>query len=228
MPKVKIVGLTLLTVFAMSAVLAATASAGVEALNAKGEFSAFTFKGTSEKRLARGILGQSSLWECGKTVTEGSIEAGGKLGSIHIALEKCKTGVGGTCTGLGDTAGTILTLGTFHLATNSTLTHGNILFLFAHLHFSCTVLFVTKLILVLGELLCEISPINVLAKTFTIKCEHGAEDGDPAVTSYENDKGEAATLTNALKSGEAEGTEEMASEDGELELEVTPEVKLDV
>jgi hypothetical protein len=166
--------------------------------------------------------------KCTKTASEGTLEAGGKLGTFHLHFEGCSTSLGGECTGLGDAAKSILALGTLHLASNSGLTLGYFLFLIEHLHFSCTVLGITKLFLVLGELLCEVTPINTLTAKLTVTCKKGAERGDPAVTSYENDKGEAATLTNALQTSEGDTTETMSAQEGSGEVTVTPSVKLDI
>ena len=231
MQRLKLPILAVLTVFALSAVMAATAFGGVEPLNATNEVTAFKFKGSSAKITALAVLGKKTLVRCTETHTEGELEATGKLGPFHLRFLHCRVWEGNTnlgpCTGLGDATEEILALGIVHLATNSTLTIGYVLFLIEHLHFTCTVL-INKLALVLGEVICQITPINVLSATATIICKHGAEEGDPWVTSYENDKGEAVTLTNPLKAGESEGAEEMASEEGEGEVELTPEVKMDV
>ena len=48
------------------------------------------------------------------------------------------------------------------------------------------------------------------------------------MTSYVNDAGKAATLTNALQPSEGDTSETMAAEEGAGEVTVTPEVKLDV
>src|SRR5665811_600988 len=201
--------------------MAASAYAGLEALNAEGKPTAATFKGTSEKEVKLSVLGNSLEVKCKKTTGEGTLEAGGKLGTFHKHFEGCSTSLGGECTGLGDTAGSILVLGTAHLATNTALTVGYELSLVEHLHFSCTVLGITKLFLVLGEYLCEVTPINTLTGTLTGRCKKGAEKGDPSVTSYVNDKGEAATLTNALQSSEGDTTETMTALEGEGEVTVT-------
>lgn len=228
MKRFKVLFLAAMAVLALGATMAASAYAGTEALNAKGEATTATFKGESEKETKLSTLGNSLEVKCGKTNSEGSLEAGGKLGTFHLHFEKCSTSLGGTCTGLGDTAGSILALGTAHLASNTALTVAYMLFLTEHLHFECTVSFIKTLFLVLGEVLCEVTPINTLTSKLTVTCKKGAERGDPAVTSYENDKREAATLTNALQSSEGDTTETMSAEEGSGEVTVTPEVKLDI
>jgi hypothetical protein len=231
MKRFKVLFLAAMAVFALSAMLVASASAAPEALNAEGKGTAATFSGNSEKETKLAVL-KSPLGlevKCAKTKSSGTIEAGGKLGTVKLTFETCSTSLGGECTGLGDAAKTILSNGTIHLAANRGLTAGLMLFLIEHTHFSCTVLGVTKLFLVLGELLCAVTPINTLTATLTITCSRGAEPGDPGVTEYENDKGENATLTNALKTSEGDvTTEEMSSELGEGAVTVTPQVKLDI
>jgi hypothetical protein len=228
MQRLKVMILAAMAVFALGATMAASAYAGVEALDSTGKATSAEFKGTSPKKTTLSTLGNSLEVLCGQTTTEGTLAAGGKLGTFHIKFEKCDTSLGGECTGLGDTAGTILALGTQHLATNSTLTVGYILFLTEHLHFTCTVFGIAKLFLVLGEQLCQVEPINTSTSTLTVKCVKGTEPGDPSVTSYENDEGKAATLTNALQSSEGDTTETMSAELGEGVVTVTPTVRLDI
>jgi len=228
MQRSKVMIIAALAVFALGATMAASAYAGVEALNAEGKPTTASFSGTSVKETKLSTLGNSLEVKCGQTTTEAALEAGGKLGAGHTKFEKCSTSLGGECTGLGDAAGTILALGTGHLATNTALTVGYILGLTEHLHYTCTVLGIAKLFLVLGEGLCEVTPINTLTTKLTVTCRKGAEKGDPFVTSYVNDKGEAATLKNALQSSEGDTAETMAAGEGSGEVTVTPAVKLDV
>jgi len=229
MQRLKVMILAGMAVLALGATMVASAYAGVEALNKEGKATTATFKGTNPaKETKLSILGSGLQVICKKHTDEGTLETGGKLGTFHIAFEECGTSLGGKCTGLGDTEGTILALGTQHLATNTALTVGYILFLTEHLHFTCIVVGISKLVLVLGEYICEVTPINILATKLTITCKKGAEAGDPAVTSYVNDAGKAATLTNALQSSEGDTTEVMSAEEGAGEVTITPEAKLDV
>jgi hypothetical protein len=227
MQRFKLLFLASMAVVALSAMMAVSASAEVAAL-ANGKPTAATFSGVSTKKTNLSVLGNSLEVLCAKTTSEGSLEASGKLGKYHIAFEGCDTTLGGTCTGLGDSSGTILSLGTIHLATNTGLTLGFILFLTEKLHFSCTVLGITKLFLVEGEYLCGVTPINALTSKLTIACKKGAERGDPAVTSYENDEGKAATITKGLATSEEEKEFVMSAEEGEGEVTVSPAVTLDV
>jgi len=228
MQRFKVVTFAVLAVSALTAAMAASAYAGVEGLNAEGKATTASFKGSSEKEAKLTVLGSSLEVKCKKETSEGTLETGGKLGAFHEKFEGCATNLGGECTGLGDTAGTVLVLGTAHLSTNTALTVGYELSLVEHLHFTCTVLGISKLVLVLGEYLCEVTPINTLTSTFTDRCKRGAEKGDPSVTSYVNDEGKAATLTNALQASEGDTSETMAALEGECDVTATVGVKIDV
>jgi len=228
MQRFKVLILAAMAVLALGATMAASAYAGVEALNKEGKPTSATFKGSSAKETKLTILASALVVKCNKTTTEGTLEGTGKLGTFHLKFDTCSTNVGGECTGLGDAASTILALGTQHLATNTALTVGYILYLIEHFHFSCMVAGITKLILELGEYICEVTPINTLASKLTIACRTGAEGGDPSVISYVNDESKAATLANALQAAEGDTTEIMAALQSEGEVTVTPEVKLDV
>jgi len=231
MQRLKVLLLAAMAVFAVGAAFSATAFGGIEALDEANKPAKASFKGLSAVKTDLGILNESQLVLCGETHTEGELEATGKLGPFHISFLKCDTSSGGTCTGLGDPSGTILALGVIHLATAAlNLNVGLVEFLTEHLHFECTVLFVKKLILVLGDYLCKIEPINVLVEKAKVKCLRGANHGDPWLVEYENDKGEDVTLANPLKATTSDGVEEMASEESSAAIEVTltPKVKLDV
>src|ERR1035441_9145366 len=94
-------------------------------------------------------------------------------------------------------------------------------------HFACTVAGLTKLILVKGELLCPITPVNVLAKEFTVKCEKGAEVGDPALVKYLNAEGKEVELKEGLLSSESDGGEfKMSSQQAQSSLVPTEEMEI--
>jgi hypothetical protein len=120
-----------------------------------------------------------------------------------------------SCTGLGDTAEQILELGEVHLVFDDLKPLGAaVLFLIEQLHYTCTELGIEPLILVKGQVLCLISRINALAKSFKIICESKSE-GDPANIAeglLESEDG-GKTFKMAAQSGLAEVT---ASEEVEL------------
>jgi hypothetical protein len=221
MRRIKLVILAATAICALSAIMSASAFAKVEIL----PLEKVTFTGESAKVTHLGILEHEHLTECSSVKYEGEIEGSGTLGPLHLDFKGCKTNVGGTCTGLGEASGVILSNGTVHVVTDKTLTHGYVLFLVEHTHYSCTVLFVTALVLVLGEYLCLIEPLTLGAKK-TVKCERGANDGDPKVTEYENAEGKQVTLANPLVAAENEATETMASEEGEAEANFSHAVEL--
>jgi hypothetical protein len=103
------------------------------------------------------------------------------LGKFKISFTGCrdKVSLATTCTGLGDAAGTILVVGTFHLVwdeegTTFELTVGT-LFLVNAVHFSCALI----LFKVEGEQLClDLKPTE-LSKTHSFHCvANGVKQAD--------------------------------------------------
>jgi hypothetical protein len=232
MQRFKLLGLALMAVFALGAVVSASASAALKSptpLNKNGvEPAAVTFSGNVKATTTFSILEGFGETTCPEVSFEGEIKS--LLGPFHIHWKKCTTNLGGTCTGLGDEAGLILTLGTAHLVFDSLEPlAAAVLFLLEHVHYACTVLGQTKLILVLGEVLCLITPTEVLTKKFKIKCEKGANAGDPKETMYWNEAGTLVEIPNGLLASEDEGvTYKMSAENGEVEAETAEEIKIDV
>lgn len=223
MQRLKILGLALIAAFALGAVVSAAASAEVKVLPEE----AVTFKGLTAKTTTLEKLNGKNV-TCGETHAEGEIEAKKPLGLFHIHFLKCK-GLGLLpCTGLGDKEEQILVLGTFHLVFD-TLVAGNltqagvgVLFLLEHVHFTCGGLI---LVLVLGEVLCLIKPVNIKAKKSTIACEQNK--GDPGEIVYWNEAGTEVKMgLNALLASEDDKTYEMAGELGEGEIETAKEVEI--
>jgi hypothetical protein len=233
MQRLKVLVLCLMTVFALGAVAATVASASEpELLSAAGvKTKNETFEGHSAKTTGLGILENSLLVLCPETLTQGQQEGESGLGLFHLHFHKCTTNLGGTCTGLGDESGLILVLGTYHLVWDKlgvgTELGVGILFLIEHVHFVCKVGIVTNLILVLGDVLCLIKPINTLTRSYTIVCEKGAKDGDPGETMYWNNAGTLVEIPEGLLSSEDEGaTYKMSSEEGEGTIETKNEVEI--
>jgi len=232
MQRIKLLGLAILAVFALSAVVVATASAEIEVLNKNGvKTSKLKFSGTSKKVTTFTILNGFAQTKCSEVVTEGEQEGSTALGSYHLHWKGCTTNLGGTCTGLDDTAepGTILGLGTFHLVfdklgAGAELGAG-ILFLTEHVHYTCEGGFVPKtLVLVLGEVLCLISPTNTLVSKVTIKCLKGANNGDPGETTYWTEAGTEVKMGESkLLASQNEGSLEMSAEEGEGESTLSEE-----
>ncbi len=193
-----------------------------------GEAEKVKISGTSKKAIKLEILEGFARIECPEVATEAEQEGKTLLGSYHLRWKGCKTSAGGTCTGLGDEAGLVLALGTFHVVLDKVLTEGSlglgILFLLEQFHFICSVLFVDHLVLVKGDVLCLLTPLTP-SKAITIKCE--GEKGDPKETVYWNENGEKVELGgNSLLSSENGGAFRMSNEAGEVEGTTSEEIEL--
>jgi len=195
MKQLKILGVALMSVFALGAIVASMASAAVSVLPEGKEE---TWKGESGAGTLEVLKGASAI-ECKKDTSEGTFEATKPLGSFHIDFKECSAAGGlATCTGLGESTGVILSLGTFHLVfdklgTGAELGVG-ILFLVEKVHFECA----GKLFNVTGEVLCLIKPFNEKVKHFEIVCKKGKEGGDPGETVYWNEEGKEVKMGEEL------------------------------
>jgi hypothetical protein len=213
MQRFRILGVALMAVFALSAVVSATASAEVVMLpeiTTTEKWTGESGKGSLE------VLKGAAVIECKKDKSEGTFEPKKPLGSFHIDFEGCKASIA-TCTGLGEpVAGTILTLGTFHLVYDtlgSVLSEAGVgvLFLVLPTHFECTI--TNTLLVVEGEVLCLIKPVNTEVKHWEIVCERGATAGDPKETVYWNEAGTKIQMgENLLLTHENEKAGVMSSE----------------
>jgi len=190
MQRLKILGVALMTVFALGAFVSATASAAVVVLpEAEEKYTGESGKGTLETLKAIASI------TCAKDKSEGLFEAKKPLGDYHIDFEGCKT-VGKACTGLGEAKEVILTLGVAHLvfdtlATKLSENGVGVLFLVEPTHFECGSGF---LFVVEGQVLCLIKPPEKLAKHFEIVCEKGKEAGDPGELTYWNEEGKEVKI----------------------------------
>jgi hypothetical protein len=195
MQRLKILGVALMAVFALGTVVSTTASAAVSILPEGKEE---TWKGEGGAGTLEMLKGASPI-ECKKATAEGTFEANKPLGSFHIDFKECSAAGGlATCTGLGESTGVILLLGTFHLVfdklgTGAELGVG-ILFLMEKAHLECA----GKLFGVEGQLLCLIKPINEKVKHFEIVCKKGKEGGDPGETVYWNEEGKEVKMGEEL------------------------------
>jgi hypothetical protein len=232
MHRLKVFFVALMGVVVLSGFVSAMASAALPVIlnKAKEVAGAVTFSGATVLTTKLAILGSSLQVECGETKSEGEFEAKKPLGPFHIHFTKCKTNLGGVCTGLGDETGSILVLGIAHIVYD-TLTPAlgaAVLFLIEPtVHFSCTVAGITELILVKGENLCLITPINSLATTFTVKCEATSTAGDPKEVVYWNEAGTEVNIKEGLLSSKNDGTSfEMSSESGSGSFTTATEVEI--
>jgi hypothetical protein len=183
MQRFSILGVALMVVFALSAIVSATASAEVKilpTLTAEEKWTGESGKGTLEV-----LKGESII--CVKDKSEGTFEANKPLGKFHIDFEGCKTAGGVGCTGLGEANEVILTLGTTHLVWDKLGAElgAGVLFLVETTHFLCFI----ELVEVEGEVLCLIKPVNAKVKHFEVVCKPAALAGDPGETTYWNEGG---------------------------------------
>ncbi len=228
MQRFKVLVVALMGVCVLSAFFVSIASAALPViLNSKKEVAgAVSFKGNTAKTTEFSILEGFAVTKCTNTKTEGGFEAGKPLGTFHLTFTGCTTSLGGTCTGLGDASGEILVLGTYHVVYDVLTTLGaGVLFLLEHVHYGCVVAGINKLILVLGQVLCLITPIIGLAKTFTINCL--GEKGDPKEVVYWNEAGTEVNIKEGLLASENEGVSyKMADQAGEGTFETSESIEL--
>jgi hypothetical protein len=231
MYRLKVFAVALMGVVVLSGFVSAIASAALPVIlnKAKEVAGAVKFDGATVSTTTLSILKSSLNIKCGETKTEGELEGKKPLGPFHLHFTKCTTNIGGTCTGLGDETGSILVLGIYHIVydTLSPALGGAVLFLIEPtVHFSCTVAGITKLLLVKGEYLCLLTPINSLATTFTSKCEATSTAGDPKEVVYWNEAGTEVNIKEGLLCSENDGTSfEMSSEEGSLGITYSEQVE---
>ncbi|HEY2142010.1 MAG TPA: hypothetical protein VGG98_08120 [Solirubrobacteraceae bacterium] len=222
MQRLKILGLALVAVFALSAVASvATASAEVKILPEVAE----KYTGESGEGTLSSLSGTTVT--CKKDTSEGEFEAKKPLGLFHITFKECTGPFNATCTGLGEASGVILVLGTAHLVFDklgAKLSEAGVgvLFLLEPVHFTCLGI----LIKVKGEVLCLIKPVNVKAKHFEIVCEQKSA-GDPAETVYWNEAGTEVKMgENGLLTEENDEKPTMSSEKTTALILTTKEIEI--
>jgi hypothetical protein len=163
MQRLKMVGMALVALLAITAIASATASAALP------EFSPATNSGTSKGGKAKfeQVKGLAAV-ECEKSTGTQKI-TGPKVGSFTEKFEGCKAPLSGKCTGLGDTtAGTITTGGAFDLRyIKISPVDVGVLFLINETHFECEKLI--ELVSVKGCVVGLITPANSKTKVFTVQ-----------------------------------------------------------
>jgi hypothetical protein len=214
MGRFKVLGVVSLAVFALGVVMASSASAALpQLLNAKKEVPALvTFKGSGTELKFATLAGKEV--KCTSYTSTTEINTEGRLGPFHIDLTGCtvkEAGLTLTCTGLGDaTSGLILALGTVHFVFTAlsppTLAVAALLLL-EPVHFLCKSGIIEVLLKVLGSQLCSATPINKLEAKGKIICSQSAA-GDAAETKYENNAGEAQTVSLLTGFADAEKEED--------------------
>ena len=149
-----LLGVALVAVLSSGAALAASASALELPANLPVSAVTRTWTGASDGAVIE-FLGPGFKLTCESAPATGTEEPGKPLGLFHIEFKGCTTENGTIkCTGLSDgTAGTILSLGTWHLVFDRTSPEllTAVLLLLENVHFSCSALVLVEL---LGSLLC--------------------------------------------------------------------------
>jgi hypothetical protein len=224
MQRLKILVLAAMAVFALAAIVSATASAALPLfLTAAGTQPLLLISGLSTIVSQLQELGQaaSEQIECPEVHYTFHQEANTDLGTFHFDFLKCHAAVGGIeakCTGLGEaTAGEILVLGTYHAVFDSLTTLGAAdLMLVNEVHFACSII----LVKVKGELLCLISVPGGKGSKVKLDCKKTA-GGDPEESTYWNNAGTEVKIPNGLLASRSDGTFKDSSEGASGEGTVT-------
>jgi hypothetical protein len=165
MRRFKLLGLALMAVFVAAAGVVGTASAALpKVLPETG--TERTWTGTNSGNVE--LKGATNL-TCTEAPTTGTQETNKPLGAFHMEIKNCTAEKGAIkCTGLGDAAGVILLLGTWHSVFDNLATlSAAILYLFEKLHYNCSSL---VLVLLSGELVCLSLKPTESAATHTHHC----------------------------------------------------------
>lgn len=217
MGRLKSLGVTVVTLFALGGITSASASAALPNFLPLGtEANPVTFTAKSGKGTLE-TVGKTKI-ECEKDTGSGSVTSE-KLGKFTTKFEGCKEPKNGlTCTGLADkVAGNITTSGTFHVKRLlPEATHVYIAFLPEHTHFNCEAGIIKILILVLGCAAGLLLSPNILTKQLVIHLKQ--KEGIQEPTEYSNDevtKDEKCSLTTKVGAEAEQQSGELAEEEVE-------------
>jgi hypothetical protein len=211
MRHIKLLGTALMMFFALSALATATASAEepTKILPEPTVAAPLTFTSTSTAGLLLTLGGKKV--ECTKDTGSGEFTTP-NLGKYKVLFEGCKGEFGTTCTGVGDKSGTILQEGALHyvLALLSGILVAALVGLPKEFHFTCEVIGLKILVLVLGCIAALAEPLETLAKTTKDIFEFSAvNSGDPDIQKIlmEEAKEEiACVLSSSINGGEFESS----------------------
>ncbi len=206
MKRMRLIGLALVALFAMGALASASASAALPEFSpAKG----VTLTGTSGKAVLE-TLGGGTKVECSGGSSGGEITGEKTVSKVKITFTGCKS-AGFACTSGSDPSGTLLTnelTGTLGYISKANKEVG-ILFKPTtgkeFIEFNCVGGIVK--VKVLGLLICPITPVNLVVKEYTLKCEQ--KEGDQKPTKFEG--GEVEVLKTAINGGEEQDSAEEAT-----------------
>jgi len=207
MTRIKLFGLALVALLALSATLSASAFALPELLpSTAGE--RFTDRNDGTERLT--LEEQSGKQVICNTASSEGTQTTDTLGTFHIVFEGCR-GEGQNCETTGAGAGKIISEGTFHYVYDA-LGSGEslgvaVLFLPKETAFKCTI-FVT--VEVKGTLVCLILRPLESAKSHLFHCNRGTARGEQAQRQYYDDGGtivRTQLLSNFNRAGFKESNE---------------------
>ena len=212
---------SLVAVFALGALMASSAFALPEILSSGG-VTEFTGKSVGETNLH--VVRSSTKVSCRSATAEGSVEANNHLGLFHIDFKTCSARLGetslGTCTGLSEESGVILSLGSWHLVWDSLSTGAGlkvaILFLVASVHFSCRPVIGSEKLFVVssgGMVLCLIQNPAALTKVFEFQCNE-TRAGGPEDTKYYNESGTLVNISPLMTTENENGRPEESIQRG--------------
>jgi hypothetical protein len=193
MQRLKLLGVALMAIFALSAIAATTAAFAENPLILPEPTATKPLTFTGAAGLGTLETTKGALIECKKETNSGSFTTG-RTGTITIDYEECHAIISGVgeiaCHSLGDKTTSILTGGTISVIDQDIggkLMPGVLVTLTSLLHIECAL---GVLILVLGSVIGLITKIN------------GAEISEPAEGTTTEDKAKEVTLAFTQKTGE--------------------------
>jgi hypothetical protein len=191
MKRFRLLGLTLLAAFALTAALAASASAALpELLPVKAGGSTFSGVNTAANPTLETLKKETIV--CKKGAKADGVQENDTTGTYHIHFEECES-AGFKCSTAGDATGIILNLGKYHYVDDHLSENVNelgvaILFLPEEATIECTALVKIK---VKGSVLCLI--LEPLSSKVTHEFHCTQTSGMQSETTWWNDAGTAQT-----------------------------------
>jgi hypothetical protein len=216
----KVFGLALVVVCAVGAMLVSSAFALPTLLIGAVLEGESQWTGTNIGKTTLESNGAPAKVECTSAAAEGNVEAKKALGAFHIHFKECHDSLlSQSCTGTGEEAGVILSLGSWHLVYD-TLKAGltgsgvAILFLVEKVNFECKTGPTKIEVLGGGMVLCLIKNPETLTKTFTFACKLRTGSFGPEETKYDNEAGTMVSI-HPLESKENGGAAKESVQLGE-------------
>lgn len=216
MRQLKIFAVMLMAVFTLGAVAVSSASAAMALPELTNTNNGTISGGVGKFRGAATIT-------CNKVSGSGTTAASLKLGTYTLDFKECEA-FKEECHSLGATAGLIATGGEWHLVLD-TLAGTDfrlIWFLVKNLHIECK--FLSSLVVVEGNVLCEIKELK--EGEFEINCDTEEEGKKQHFREFENTAGEKVTTGIGLESSLDEGAFEKSTEEALKNISLVANDKL--